>query len=754
MIGADSLPTGLNWLLRSSLQGSAIICLVLAVQAGLGKWLKPGWRYALWWLVLIRLAIPYSIQSPASIMNLSSLLPDRTPSIQAETAGEIDIQAPSAEDVARPDALFSNSGPRVPAIPSAIVVADATSTALLSPAGLQSILAWLWLLGAAGLTARILWLGMKAAASFRSLRLVSNAEFLKLLEDCRKTVGLKAAPCILEPPGIRTPALFGFLVPYLLLPPGLIGAFTRDEQRMVLLHELIHIRRRDVVLNWLVTLLQVLHWFNPLVWYACHRLRSDREAACDAAVLSSIGPSQSISYGQTLIKLLEGFSRAPNLPNLVGLLETPHRIKRRISAIAAYPSARFMGMPAMLLLSVLLILAALTDAMPRRQAAIVASRGTPDHVLIRVIDQSTGSPIHGAFVGKIAVTGANGFADASVFFPATVLLRADGYVPRYVKFMRTLAAQPSFVFEMSPARRIGGVVLDDHSLPIKDAGVRVTIQNSVPLEPFDVIGSPSGTFSFKTDSRGRWECREAPGTWVGITFTVVHPEFVETAWGNGTVGPPYGLTREPLRPIEPGRLFDQSAVFELKRGLPLRGRVVDRHGRPIPNASVREGWSFIYGPHERTSTDFTGRFTFMNVASGKITLTAQAPGFAHQTRLVSIHPGMGETVFVLEDGKILKGQIVTPEGRPIQGARLLPDGAPPECEVTLETDSNGFFTWDSAPSRPMQFNLRAYGFRTRSHVWLDPDTPHIRLALGPEPPGYSSTLPKFPGDRSPAAKRY
>ena len=71
-----------------------------------------------------------------------------------------------------------------------------------------------------------------------------------------------------------------------------------------------------------MNLLQVLHWFNPLVWLAFHRMQSDRELACDALVLTHARSGESEDYGRTIVSLLERFSHPKRLPSMAGILET------------------------------------------------------------------------------------------------------------------------------------------------------------------------------------------------------------------------------------------------------------------------------------------------------------------------------------------------------------------------------------------------------------------------------------------------
>jgi tetratricopeptide (TPR) repeat protein len=95
-----------------------------------------------------------------------------------------------------------------------------------------------------------------------------------------------------------------------------------------------HLKRHDIAISWLTTLLQTIHWFNPLVWYAFYQMRVDQESACDAYVLSRIKTDQSTGYANTIMGLLEGFCQNRQLPALVGILENKTQIKRRLIMIA------------------------------------------------------------------------------------------------------------------------------------------------------------------------------------------------------------------------------------------------------------------------------------------------------------------------------------------------------------------------------------------------------------------------------------
>jgi hypothetical protein len=134
------------------------------------------------------------------------------------------------------------------------------------------------------------------------------------------------------------PALFGVWRPRLLFPLGLADQLSDEELRLVVLHELGHLKRRDLFLQGLLVVSQAVHWFNPLVWLAGRLAREDRELACDEFVMAHTSHSGSHAYAKTLLRVL-GLSR-PGRPMLpaVGILETKNQIKQRIIMITKYQS--------------------------------------------------------------------------------------------------------------------------------------------------------------------------------------------------------------------------------------------------------------------------------------------------------------------------------------------------------------------------------------------------------------------------------
>ena len=323
-----------DWLLRTTLQAALLFCLIMFVQLIFRGRLPIRWHYCLWLLLLVRMATPWLPESKISIFNWVPR------SIQ---------QGGMIESLSQPQDAHGMGF---------YMHADATDTRQAESetalVRFARILPLLWLLGNVTLAVYVGACNLHLWWLVTRERPMTDQNILDLLEDCKAEMGIRNILGIVTTDKVKSAALFGFVRPRLLLPAGMVEALSRDELRYVFLHELGHLRRRDIYVGWLMSLLQVLHWFNPIVWLAFYRMQSDRELACDALVLTHTRSAESKDYGRTIVSLLERFSRPQRLPSMAGILETKSQLKRRIKMIAKFKkTSRTRWTGAMLLLAAL-----------------------------------------------------------------------------------------------------------------------------------------------------------------------------------------------------------------------------------------------------------------------------------------------------------------------------------------------------------------------------------------------------------------
>ena len=290
--------------------------------------------------------------------------------VNSEGSPQVSTVAPSANSMeSSPTGVATAARPSHQPVPKARpVIRDALSF-------LSRQLAWVWFLGALALSMRLAWGNYLFGLQLRRRRPIGEPSVLALMEECRQRVGVRQPLTLVEAPELDSPALFGCFRLKLLLPEKMAERFSPAELRHVFLHELAHVRRRDAAINWLTTILLTLHWFNPVLWFAFHRMRADREVACDALALAHAREGETKPYGQTVIKVLEGFTQPTAIPGLVGILEDKQQIKRRIAMIAQFKKSS--GWPALAVALVALLgCVSLTDAKRDKTTASNHSRGS------------------------------------------------------------------------------------------------------------------------------------------------------------------------------------------------------------------------------------------------------------------------------------------------------------------------------------------------------------------------------------------
>lgn len=178
-------------------------------------------------------------------------------------------------------------------------------------------------------------LGLLLAQAARTKRLVRRASEVKgrpLVDEALARIG--AAPgdlAIAETDELRGPALCGLSQPTILLPKGWTERLSAAEMHCVLLHEVGHLRRRDIFWRWVFLLARAVHWFNPLVWVAERAFRLNQEMACDEWVLRQGRAASVQDYGEVLL-MASGFSVRSGLtsPLHAGMAESHSGLPQRI----------------------------------------------------------------------------------------------------------------------------------------------------------------------------------------------------------------------------------------------------------------------------------------------------------------------------------------------------------------------------------------------------------------------------------------
>jgi beta-lactamase regulating signal transducer with metallopeptidase domain len=225
----------------------------------------------------------------------------------------------------RPLAVLDDAAPVAPAN----AIGPSTGSRW-NAAAIARSLGVIWITGVAvGLLVFIIGLVRLARIASRSRR-VDSGPWVDAAADMARALGLRRPPVVLQ--GDRSSLLgtWGVIRSKVLLPAD-ASDWPADRMRIVLGHELAHVRRHDWTVQLVAELLRSVYWFNPFVWLACRRLRLESEQACDDAVLK-LGVEGS-DYASELVDLARAFKSDRPLFVPAAAMARPSSLERRVRAM-------------------------------------------------------------------------------------------------------------------------------------------------------------------------------------------------------------------------------------------------------------------------------------------------------------------------------------------------------------------------------------------------------------------------------------
>lgn len=721
------LPPAFDSLLHATWQGALLAAIVWGITRTVGQRLRAGWRFALWLVVFGRLALPWI---PATPWSVYALVPHaRRTSLPPASAyvNRAPRQAVPDDRVAQFNAPGSDREPE-PALPlepgpfqrsGEDAQPPVTSSNWFSGIGLANWCTLVWLGGFVVLACRLVWLHVHLERQ-RAHWQMADAERLQDLFRQTCVEAQVRRPVRLQLSGTQSPATTGeigpatcgIVRPCVVLPARLVAALSPDELPLVLLHELIHVRRHDALLDLTGAIIAALHWFNPFAWLALGELRRERELACDEALLALRGIDSRRHYGAALLRTVELLQPSHALAGAVAMFETPcnpRSLEGRIRMITEHRQAGRQTRIAGALIVLALALVGLSDAGAFYEGENESARGQATNArppaaseratsgsgrtapagktmaIIGTCRDQDGQPVSRAKVVLFRVDSLAGVQrvsaaetpDSGRFEFANLEAMASGdsldqwyyavvaAAPKRASVMRYVISYESnqpLEIAMGPAATLSGRVVDPEGKPV--AGARLWTGGSVSFD--DVL-------SATTDTDGRFAITDLAefdgtknvgkpvgnGAFQGPTtcfLTIQHPDFAQKR---------PGYTRVP------GKL-----EVALTVGARIGGQVVDDvTGKPAANAIVSMQATTVNlangsddGGWHQTITAADGTYRFEGLASASYNIWASAPKrTCVALDSVFVLPGERKSAadITLIAGGLIEGRVLTLADQPV-----------------------------------------------------------------------------------------
>ena len=279
----------------------AVLAVIVLLAGRVLRIKSPALRHFLWIAVLLKPIVAITVSSPWTVF---------TPLISSLDPGWLTLgYAPPVSSVVAAHTIAS-SPPTI-----------AGSTSQLTVAGWMAVL---WVLGSALLMGRIL-IGFGVIWRLRRGARVHRAgPLFDALREARLALDVTPGADVATSRSIRSPIVLGILRPLIVVPTDLLDGLRPDELKMVLMHELAHVRRYDNLTLLIQRLIGVALFFHPAVWLCGRMLRQEAEQACDDLVVWSTGRSEDYARGLT---------------SVAELAHLKTHLKRRIPAMNVFAAA-------------------------------------------------------------------------------------------------------------------------------------------------------------------------------------------------------------------------------------------------------------------------------------------------------------------------------------------------------------------------------------------------------------------------------
>ena len=298
----------------TTIASSSAILLILMVKKALKKHITMRWQYNLDLLFLLLLAVPFIPGKIFKLFNAGKWL---------HTLG---FGSNTTADTAVSDGMEAMYG-------TGWLQDFSISVNRSAPEYLPAIFMGIWIVGIVVFAVITIFGNRNLRLIKESMKPVEDTEILSLFARCKTERGIKRNVLFGVSVLVKTPLTIGIFKTRIILPADKIAV---SDIRYVLLHELTHCKHRDITVNGIMCLFQILYWFNPLVYLVFKEMRLDREIACDTSVLKLLPEEFHVDYGKTLLNFVKTMPRPSVLSFSTDMGGSKPQIIKRITHIASY----------------------------------------------------------------------------------------------------------------------------------------------------------------------------------------------------------------------------------------------------------------------------------------------------------------------------------------------------------------------------------------------------------------------------------
>lgn len=319
--------------LQASVYGSIVGIVILIVKTLLKDKISGKWTYLLWMILIIKLIIPFGPQSSISLFNKIPSNITNNAIVDSSVIINSALNSNNSYEQENNEYIASNTDEKEKKVLSINNNGSIDENENISNLyKFINILPLVWMAGFITTLFISIFMFFTLNKQVKIKKNIEDENIKFILEKSKNIMKIKTDINLVVNDDIRTPALCRLIKPTILFPNAMLD-LEDDEIKYILLHELSHYKRKDILVNYLLVLLQCVHWFNPFIWFFFKKIREDMELATDEIVVSKLNEDEYKNYARTIITIIERISIVPKNIGVLGMADDKKILRKRIEMI-------------------------------------------------------------------------------------------------------------------------------------------------------------------------------------------------------------------------------------------------------------------------------------------------------------------------------------------------------------------------------------------------------------------------------------
>ena len=289
---------------------------IYLIQEILDKKITPKWKITLWLVLLIALIVPINNSSKYQNNNwlLKTLQPIQNISFKKEVQ---DKEALYNSYIQKEDTNYQDYKK----------VRSTKYNAYIKYTIFDIVLPVLWGIGIVYIIFKNIIIKIIIAVTSKKNKKI-NERYNTILEECKNKLKIKRKIRLVNQKNKETPAIYGIVNPKILINEEFLEKYSNEEISYMFMHELSHYKGFDLYLNFLLKIINAIHWFNPFCYIFFKRIRQDIELKADSIAIKNLKAEDNKNYALTIIKVLANRnykSYETEVLNLIGIQDDNQR---------------------------------------------------------------------------------------------------------------------------------------------------------------------------------------------------------------------------------------------------------------------------------------------------------------------------------------------------------------------------------------------------------------------------------------------